>query len=54
MASHPEFGLGLVSLGRTWAYRPSPLPSRAQTKQLLTAAVKNRGRIMASVRLEMH
>jgi aryl-alcohol dehydrogenase-like predicted oxidoreductase len=36
----PEFGLGLVSLGRTWGYHPSPLPTREQAHGLLAKAVE--------------
>jgi aryl-alcohol dehydrogenase-like predicted oxidoreductase len=36
----PEFGLGLVSLGRTWGYRPSSLPTREQAHTLLEKAVE--------------
>jgi aryl-alcohol dehydrogenase-like predicted oxidoreductase len=35
-----EFGLGLVSLGRTWGYRPSPLPTPEQAHTLLENAVE--------------
>ncbi len=41
----PEFGLGLVSLGRQWGFRPSPLPTCDQVEQLLTTAVGNGVRI---------
>jgi len=36
---HVRFGLGLVSLGRVWGYRPSPLPSLEEAKALLSFAV---------------
>ena len=41
----PEFGLGLVSLGRVWGYRPSPLPSREHAHELLDTAVSHGVRI---------
>jgi aryl-alcohol dehydrogenase-like predicted oxidoreductase len=40
MAAKPEFGLGLVSLGRLSGFRPSPLPSREKAHELLAIAVE--------------
>jgi aryl-alcohol dehydrogenase-like predicted oxidoreductase len=38
--SEVRFGLGLVSLGRPWGVRPSPVPSRDEAVQLLHAAAE--------------
>lgn len=35
-----RFGLGLVSLGRRWGYRPSSLPSVEEARRLLSFAVE--------------
>jgi aryl-alcohol dehydrogenase-like predicted oxidoreductase len=35
-----RFGLGLVSLGRVWGFRPSPLPSAEEAGRLLSFAVE--------------
>jgi aryl-alcohol dehydrogenase-like predicted oxidoreductase len=34
-----ELGLGLISIGRSWGFRPAPLPSDARVDALLTAAL---------------
>jgi aryl-alcohol dehydrogenase-like predicted oxidoreductase len=39
MVVMPVFGLGLVSLGRIWGYRPNLLPTREQAHELLGKAV---------------
>ena len=40
-SKHPvQFGLGLVSLGRRWGFRPAPLPSVEEAQQLLSFAVE--------------
>jgi aryl-alcohol dehydrogenase-like predicted oxidoreductase len=37
---HVWFGLGLVSLGRIWGFRPAPLPSAEEARRLLHLAVE--------------
>ena len=54
MTSRPEFGSGLVSLGRRWGFRPSPLPSRQQIHQLLTTAIDHGVRIFDSAGVAGH
>ena len=45
MADSVEFGLGLVSLGRVWGHRPSPLPSTGQAHELLATAIQHGVRV---------
>ncbi len=35
-----EFGLGLISIGRNWGFRPRPLPRRDEAHRFLLAAVE--------------
>ena len=35
----PELGLGLISIGRAWGFRPAPPPSEGEVRALLDAAL---------------
>ena len=41
-----KLGLGLISIGRSWGFRPAPLPSDAEVEELLACALQGGVRLL--------